>query len=150
MNWLLDTDVLSQPAKRNGDPRVIAWLRREQDRCYTSAVVIAQLAFWVRSKQGRPRAELQAWLTRLIEAMHGRIHGFNVGVAHVWADQEHLLMKTGQQMPVEDGYIAATARKHSLTIATGNDKDFRRPGLKVFNPFKDLPPSVEDSRAIHH
>ncbi len=43
--------------------------------------------------------------------------------------------------PIEDSYIAATARKHGLTIATGNDKDFRRPGLKVFNPFKELPPA---------
>lgn len=138
MSWLLDTDVLSQPAKRLGDARVIAWLRQEQDRCYTSAVVIGQLAYWVRSKQGRQRVALQAWLTRLIEAMEGRVYGFNVGVAHVWADQEHLLEKAGQRMPVEDGYIAATARKHGLTIATGNDKDFRRPGLKVFNPFKEL------------
>ena len=73
--------------------------------------------------------------------MEGRIYGFNVGVAHVWADQEHLLKKAGQQMPVEDSYIAATARKHGLTIATGNDKDFRRPGLKVFNPFQELPQS---------
>lgn len=138
MSWLLDTDVLSQPAKRLGDTRVITWLRQEQDRCYTSAVVIGQLAYWVRSKQGRQRVALQAWLTRLIEAMEGRVYGFNVGVAHVWADQEHLLEKAGQRMPVEDGYIAATARKHGLTIATGNDKDFRQPGLKVFNPFREL------------
>jgi len=138
VSWLLDTDVLSQPAKRLGDARVITWLRQEQDRCYTSAVVIGQLAYWVRSKQGRQRVALQAWLTRLIEAMEGRVYGFNVGVAHVWADQEHLLEKAGQRMPVEDGYIAATARKHGLTIATGNDRDFRRPGLKVFNPFKEL------------
>jgi len=138
VSWLLDTDVLSQPAKRLGDARVITWLRQEQDRCYTSAVVIGQLAYWVRSKQGRQRVALQAWLTRVIEAMEGRVYGFNVGVAHVWADQEHLLEKAGQRMPVEDGYIAATARKHGLTIATGNDKDFRRPGLKVFNPFKEL------------
>jgi hypothetical protein len=25
----------------------------------------------------------------------------------------------------------------NLTIATGNDNDFRRPGIKVFNPFKE-------------
>jgi hypothetical protein len=25
-----------------------------------------------------------------------------------------------------------------LTIATGNDRDFKRSGLKVFNPFKEL------------
>lgn len=140
MSWLLDTDVLSQPAKTNGDPRVIAWLRREKDRCYTSAVVIAQLAHWVRTKEGKRKVALQAWLTRLIEAMHGRIHGFNVSVAHVWADQEVLFEAAGQQMPVEDSYIAATARRHGLTIATGNEKDFKRPGLKVFNPFRELPP----------
>ena len=70
---------------------MIAWLEQEQDRCYTSAVVIAQLAYWVRTKDGRQRQALQAWLTRLVDAMQGRIHGFNVSVAHVWAEQERLL-----------------------------------------------------------
>ena len=78
-------------------------------------------------------------MTRLIDAMHGRIYGFNVSVAHVWAEQEDQPQKAGRAMPVEDSYIAATARRHGLTIATGNDQDFRRPGLKVFNPFKELP-----------
>jgi predicted nucleic acid-binding protein len=139
MSWLVDTDVICQPAKRQGDARVVGWLEREKDQCYTSAVVIAQLAFWVRTKQGRQRQALQTWLTRLVEALHGRIYGFNVSVAHVWAEQEHLLQRTGKRMPLEDSYIAATAKRYGLTIATGNDQDFRRPGLKVFNPFKELP-----------
>ena len=138
MSWLLDTDVICQPAKRRGDTRVVGWLEREKDQCYTSAVVIAQLAYWVRTKNGRQRQALQAWLTRLVNAMHGRIYGFNVSVAHVWAEQEHLLEKAGKRMPVEDSYIAATARRYALTIATGNDQDLRRPGLKVFNPYKEL------------
>lgn len=100
--------------------------------------MIAQLAYWVRSKEGRQRQALQTWLTRLVDALHGRIHGFNVSVAHVWAEQERQLDKAGQRMPLEDSYIAATARRHSLTIATANDRDFRRPGLRVFNPFKEL------------
>ena len=138
MNWLLDTDVICQPAKKHGDARVIAWIEREKERCYTSAVVIAQLAYWVQTKEGRQRQALQAWLTRLVEAMQGRIYGFNVAVAHVWAEQERQLEKAGLRMPVEDSYIAATARRYGLTIVTGNDQDFRRPGLKVFNPFKEL------------
>ena len=137
MTWLIDTDVISQPAKRHGDPRVVAWLEREKDQCYTSAVVITQLAYWVRSKEGRQRQALQAWLTRLIDAMHGRILGFNVSVAHVWAEQQHRLQAAGQRMPIEDSYIAAIARRHNLTIVTGNVKDFRRPGIKVFNPFEE-------------
>jgi hypothetical protein len=52
VSWLLDTDVICQPAKKNGDAKVVAWLEA-----------------------------LQAWLTRLVDALHGRIHGLNVSVA---------------------------------------------------------------------
>ena len=83
----------------------------------------------IRSSKDR----LPCRLTRLIAAMEGRIHGFNVGVAQVWAEHEHLL----ERMPIEDSSIAATARNHGLTFATGNDRDFRRPGLRAFNPFKE-------------
>lgn len=78
MNRLLDTDVICQPAKRQEDARVVAWLHQERDRCFTSAIVIAQLAYWVRSKEGRQRRDLQDWLRRLVDALGGRILGFNV------------------------------------------------------------------------
>ncbi|MGH8017944.1 MAG: PIN domain-containing protein [Opitutaceae bacterium] len=139
MSWLLDADVLSQPVKTHGNRAVVAWLAREQAESYTSAIVIAQVAFWIRTREGRARERLQDWLTRSIDALEGRILSFNTATAHVWADQKALLDQTGRRMPVEDSYIAATARRHGLTIVTGNDKDFRRPGLKVFNPFKELP-----------
>ena len=138
MSWLLDADVLSQPVKTRGNQAVIEWLEREQDACYTSTVVIAQIAYWVRTKEGRARTRLQQWLRRSVESLEGRILSFNVATAHVWADQKFLFERAGQPMPVEDSYIAATARRHDLTIVTGNDQDFRRPGLKVFNPFKAL------------
>ena len=44
------------------------------------------------------------------------LNGFDVSVAHVWAEQEHPLERVGQRMPVGDGYIAATARRCRLTI----------------------------------
>lgn len=136
MKWLLDTDVLSQPAKSTGDKSVIAWIEKEQSNCYTSAIVIAQLAYWVRTKNGRSRQLLEQWLSQLVDALEGKIYSFNVSIAHSWADQKWLLEQAGKPMPLEDSLIAATARKHNLIIVTGNDKDFARPGLKVFNPFK--------------
>ena len=139
MKWLLDADVLSQPAKRRGHPGVIAWLEAHEAQCYTSAIVIAQLAYWVRGKEGRERTELQAWLRELVDSLEGRIIGFNVALAHVWAEQKHQLEAAGLPMPVEDSLIAATARRHGLIVASGNDRHFRRPGIKVFNPFKELP-----------
>jgi predicted nucleic acid-binding protein len=136
MSWLLDTDVLSQATKSNGDPKVVAWLESEFDHCYTSSVVIGEIAYWVRTKEGAQRLKLQRWLTNLLDILGSRVHGFSVSTAHVWAEQQFALNKSGMQMPLADSYIAATAKRHGLTIATGNEKDFRRPGIKVFNPFK--------------
>ena len=138
MSWLLDADVLSQAAKRNGDRRVVEWLEREESRCHTSTIVVAQLAYWVRSKEGRSREALQRWLRQLLDAMEGRVLGFSIAVAHVWAEQQRALDAAGLRMPLADSYIAATARRHGLTVVSGNDRDFRRPGVKVFNPFKEL------------
>lgn len=139
MSWLLDADVLCQPVRTHGARAVIAWLEREQDKCYTSAIVIAQVAYWIRTKEGHTRVRLQQWLRRSVDAMEGRILSFNVSTAHAWADQKFLLDQAGRPMPIEDSYIAATARRQNFTMVTGNDKHFRRPGLKVFNPFKELP-----------
>jgi hypothetical protein len=72
---------ISQAAKSRGDPKVVAWLRAEQQHCYTSAIVVAQLAYWVRTKNGRQREALQDWLTRFVDALRERIHGFNDGLA---------------------------------------------------------------------
>lgn len=138
MTWPLDADVLSQPAKRHGERRVIGWLEREEARCHTSTIVIAQLAYWVRSKEGRSREALQNWLRRLLDAMEGRVLGFTVAAAHVWAEQQRALDKAGLRMPLADSSIAATARRHGLTVVTGDDRDIRRPGVKVFNPFEEL------------
>jgi toxin FitB len=138
VSWLIDTDVFSHPAKEQKDPRVVTWLKQEHSVSYTSAVVIAQLAYWVRTKRGKQKETLQQWLGELVRTMEGRIYGFNVSIAYTWADLRHQLTKAGKPMPLEDSYIAATALRHNLTIVTGNERDFRRPGIKVFNPFKEL------------
>ena len=59
MSWLLDAEVLSQLVKTHGNRAVIEWLEREQDACYTSTVVIAQIAYWVLTKEGRTRTRLK-------------------------------------------------------------------------------------------
>ena len=137
MSWLLDTDVMCQPVKDHGNPAVIAWLNANYEDSYTSSLVIAQVAYWIRTKEGRNRQRLQTWLTRSMEALEGRILSFNISIAHVWAEQKFLIKQKGYTMPIEDSYIAATARRHGLTIVTGNEKDFRHCGVKVLNPFKE-------------
>lgn len=135
MSWLIDTDIFSQLAKRAKNPELVAWLSQERHVSYTSTVVIAQLSYWIKSKQGVQKARLQEWLTHLVRTMEGRIYAFSVSVAYTWADLRYQLAKAGKPMPIEDSYIAATAIRYNLTIVTGNERDFQRPGIKVFNPF---------------
>jgi predicted nucleic acid-binding protein len=136
VSWMLDTDVMSQPAKKRGNSHVISWLGEHGDGYYTSTVVLAQLAYWARRLDGRHRSVVERWLTDFKESMEGRILSFNISVAHIWADQKGVMAQRGHSMPVEDSYIAATARWHGLTIVTGNVRDFRHCGVKVLNPFK--------------
>lgn len=135
MSWLVDTDLLSERARKQPDPRLLKWLEENASEIYTSSHVIGELQAGVSLlPEGAKRRALQAWLNRLIEAMEGRILNFNTSVATVWGRQEAELSRQGCPMPMPDSFIAATARRHNLTLATRNTTDYDRPGLKAFNP----------------
>jgi len=143
MSWLIDTDLLSERARKQPDARVLKWLEENAAETYTSTHVIGELQAGISllSEGARKRA-LQAWLSRLVEAMEGRILSFNVTVATVWGRQEAEFRQKGCMMPMPDSFIAATARRHNLTIATRNTQDYARPGLSVFNPCAITPGSA--------
>jgi predicted nucleic acid-binding protein len=43
-------------------------------------------------------------------------------------------------MPIKDSLIAATALVHGLTVVTRNTLDFKKAGIKVFDPFASRGP----------
>ncbi|MBM3839994.1 MAG: type II toxin-antitoxin system VapC family toxin [Verrucomicrobia bacterium] len=135
MSWLVDTDLLSERTKPRPDVKVLKWLEENSADIYTSSHVIGELQAGISLlAEGARKRALQAWLNRLIEAMEGRILNFNSTVATVWGRQEAEFSKKGCLMPMPDSFIAATARRHNLTIATRNVGDYARPGLKVMHP----------------
>jgi predicted nucleic acid-binding protein len=136
MSWLLGADVVSEPARKAGDRRVLAWLEENREDCYISTMAIAQVAYWTRCVETRHRAALQTWLTRLQDSLEGRILSFNGGTALVWAEQKHLRTQNGRRMTVEDSYIAEIASQNGLTIVTGQVKNFRHCGVNMLNPFQ--------------
>ena len=138
MSWLVDTDLLSERTKRQPNPKALNWLEENASELYTSSHVIGEIqaGIGLLGPGARKRA-LQAWLNRLIEAMEGRILNFNTSVATVWGRQEAEFTEKGCLMPMPDSFIAATARRHNLTIATRNVADYTRPGLKVVDPLAE-------------
>lgn len=135
MSWLVDTDLLSESSRPKPDPRVLKWLEENSAEIYTSSHVIGEIQAGIALlPEGAKQRALQAWLNRLVEAMAGRILNFNTSVATVWGRQEAEFSRKGCLMPMPDSFIAATARRHNLIVATRNTADFDRPGLKTFSP----------------
>ena len=140
VNWLVDTDLLSERTKPRPDAKVLKWLEENSAAIDTSSHVIAELQASIALPADRARKRaLQAWLNRLVEAMEGRILNFNTTVATVWGRQEAEFSQNGCPMPMPDSFNAATARRHHLTIATRNVGDYERPGLKVTDPTQSAP-----------
>lgn len=136
MPWLVGTDVLSERTRKKPSQRVLAWLEKNAAEVYTSTHVIGELQAGISAlPDGARKQSLQQWFNRLLEAMEGRILSFNTSVATVWGRQESEFAAKGCPMPMPDSFIAATARLYNVTIVTRNTADYKRPGLKTFNPY---------------
>jgi len=62
----------------------------------------------------------------------GRILSIDEQVIEKWAE---LSSVKSQSLPVVDGFLAATALAHKLTLVTRNTKDFQLSGATLFNPW---------------
>jgi len=78
MNWLFDSNVICKPTETHGALPGSKWSK------YAAAQAPSSPPNW------------PTWTLSKDE-----YHGFNVSVAHVWAEQERSLDRTGQPMPVE-------------------------------------------------
>lgn len=136
--YLLDTNILAEETRLRPDARVRAWLTAHRANSYTTALNIGELAFGVRRlPEGRKRVALESWLNNLVTALEGRILALNERVAFCWADLQVELERLGQKMPAQDGYVAAIARRHGLTVVTRNTGDFKGHGILTENPFEE-------------
>ena len=136
MSWLLDTCVLSEPARKTPNPRVVQWLAEEsEEEFFISVLTLGEL--WKGATllpDGRQRRQILLWLQRDIrQRFEGRILPVNEAVALAWGQ---LLAQAGRPLPAIDSLIAATAVAHHLTLVTRNTEDMADTGAAVFNPWE--------------
>ena len=134
MSFLLDTCVLSETTKTNPEKRVAHWLAETPDELKSISIIsLAEIRFGILcSYEGAKRKKLEDWYeTELRPSLSGRILPFDEPVALKWAE----IRAQHRNAPVLDSQIAATALIHGLTLVTRNVRDFRFPGLAVFNPW---------------
>ena len=139
MRVLLDTCVISEIRRPEARPSVRdALARLPEDDTYLSAITLGELASGVaRLVEGRRRRELAAWLDGLETTYAERILPVDAEVARLWGELDANARRIGRPVGVQDGLIAATARRHGLHVMTRNVDDFSPTGTLVVNPWED-------------
>lgn len=139
IEYLLDTNVVSELSKPLPDDRVIQWLAAlDEDSAALSAITIGELRQGVDElAPGRKRAALETWLTGALQRrFEGRILPVSTAVAERWGRLSAARRRKGKPLPPVDGLIAATAQVHSLTLVTRNTADFAALDVAIFDPWK--------------
>ena len=131
--YLLDTNVISELRKRKPHGAVTAWIEslRDQD-IQVPAVAIAELqnGAEITRRQDREKAdEIEQWIDRIMTTF--AVLPMDGSMFRDWAR----LMRGKSDDLATDAMIAATARAHSLIVATRNVKNFASFSVRVFNPF---------------
>jgi predicted nucleic acid-binding protein len=141
LNWLLDTCVLCEYAKRQPHAGVLAWLDAQPEAgLFISAVSLGEIAKGIaklRARQGATDARLtrlQLWQARLGQRFEGRTLPVDEIVWRHWAEQSASAELAGQPISPMDGLIMASALSRGLGLVTRNTADFAR-HPQVFNPW---------------
>jgi toxin FitB len=136
MNYLVDTNVLSELAKPLPAHEVMAWFVKHEPQLYVSSISLGEIRKGLELLPvGKRRTGLQTWFKAVCMRMDGRILSFNASTAHVWGQLVASLEKKGIFIPTLDSQLAATAHRHGLTMVTRNIADFKNAGVKLLNPF---------------
>ncbi len=135
---LIDTNVVSEPMKARGDPRVAAWLDAQAaETLFLSAVSVAELLLGVEVLPlGKRRAALSELIAgRVIALFAERVLPFDLASARAYAAVVARARKRGVAISVADGQIAATAAARGFAVATHDGAPFRAAGLTVIDPW---------------
>lgn len=137
---ILDTNVVSEPMKPNGDPAVRAWLDRQvAETLYLTATSLSELLVGVELlPEGKWKQGLAAALSGLMLKLFGsRILPFDQQAAITYASLIGQAKASGHHLSVADGQIAAIAKTHGFTIATRDTTPFTSVGVSILNPWED-------------
>lgn len=136
---VLDTNIISELARRVPDPGVLSWLDSlEVSAVATTAVTAAELRYGVaRLPDGHRKRELAVVIRGILtEDFHGRVLPFDERASARYVDVVTGRERIGRPIGVADAQIAAICRDLGAVLATRNGPDFEETGIELLNPWK--------------
>jgi len=140
VNYLIDTNALSELTKIKGDSKVIQWFNETPDyELFLSVLTIAEIRKGIEKLNDSSKKDvLTNWLqTELDERFKNRILSFGISEAMIWGKLTARMENTGINLPIIDSMIAAIALSKNAILVTRNTKDFEATGVKLLNPWNE-------------
>lgn len=123
--YLLDTNVLSDLYSRRPNRRLLSRLERHSHESGTAAPVLHELRYGCELLPvSRKRESLEDFVHGMVEAVYP-ILPYDQTAATWHAQERARLERLGKTPPFVDGMIASIASVNSLTLVTGNTRDYR-------------------------
>lgn len=135
---ILDTNVISEPMRLQGDPAVQEWLdRQDAETLYVTAISVAELLVGIELvPMGKRRTNLTASLSKLLERLFGtRVLAFDQPAAIAYASVVARARAVGYTLSVADAQIAAIALVTGFTVATRDTEPFEAARIPIVNPW---------------
>ncbi len=135
MNYLLDTNTVSELMKPAPETSVVAWLEQHEHECFLSTVTVGEIEkVIVLLPASRRKNQLQEFFHIFLQATEARILSFDLAVARRWAVLTGSAQRKGRTLSVLDSMIEATALHWDLAVVTRNVSDFVE--APTLNPWK--------------
>ena len=138
MNYILDTNVISELVAAQPDENVAHWIDSvDPERVFLSVITIGELKRGIEKlPDSRRKGELDRWLNEdLLVRFQDHLLAIDVDMMLAWGDLTARLEAVGKPMPAIDSLIAASTAQRGFTLVTRNVADFAHTGISVFNPW---------------
>jgi toxin FitB len=133
---VLDTNVLSEPLRRDPEPVVLGWLDQPGEALALSAVSVGELLTGMHLLPvGRRRDALSEAIEGLLESFAGAVLEYDERAARAYAALKERSRDAGRPVGVEDGMIAGICIANGAALATRNVNDFDGLGIDLVNPW---------------
>jgi toxin FitB len=139
--WLLDTNILSELRRPKPERKVVDFVAaRSLDMLFVSSVTVAEIRFGIESLADlRRRADLRDWLEQKFRPMfERRVLQVSEDVMYKWRLLVEEGRKVGHAFSQPDLIIAATALVNGLTVVSRDISDYRRAGVAVLDPWREV------------
>jgi toxin FitB len=138
MNWLLDTNIISETRQNRQSPNIVNWLVGiPSKQLFTSVMNIAELAYGARKLDNiARRQEIETWIKEVVRPLFSdRIFGVDENVLVRWRTVTRQSNISGKPSPAADLLVAAIALENNLFVATRDVAPFVAAGVPTFNPW---------------